>query len=69
MTVVDYESVLYGSDDAVDDMVHVACPCSPSHCLCGIVYDEDIELEDCAIEADCVVCIGLESYPCPRCGV
>ena len=56
-------------DDGLD---HVACQeCRPNVALCGVDVSGIEWLPDDAPDTpdDCAVCVELEKFPCPECGL
>jgi hypothetical protein len=55
-------------DSSLDpDLTHAVCRCSPDTSLCGRNLSDAVVVGEDASE-DCVVCVDLLRFPCPRCG-
>lgn len=52
--------------DLSDGTTHIFC-CNRERSLCGQDLTEVPEVPD-GVGHDCVVCLDLETQPCPRCG-
>lgn len=53
--------------DFEEDLVHFYCECDENTALCGTdITDDPKDSEE--EEVNCVVCIDLVEFPCPRCG-
>lgn len=70
MTVLTEETervVLDGNEVDPEDIIHVVCLCTEDVALCGEelggAFWDNVPEED-----ECVVCIDLAKFPCPRCG-
>lgn len=54
------------TSDTGSDTCHVFC-CDPDIALCGEDVS-DVPEVPAGVGDDCIVCLDLETQPCPRCG-